>query len=162
LPAPEVSAQEIVALRKKLNMSQPVFARHIRASPDTLKVCAPSKFQNPKASKAVGYSLRRGSFDPAGTAATAHADLYSYYSYSFRPGRGARQTIETACAHVATGHRWCVELDLDLEKFFDRVSHDVLMVYVRRQIEARQVLKLIRRYLGVGVMSGGIVSRRHR
>jgi RNA-directed DNA polymerase len=57
---------------------------------------------------------------------------------------------------VAAGHRWCVELDL--EKFFDRVNHDVLMAYVARQIEDKRVLTLIRRYLEAGTMSGGLVS----
>lgn len=84
--------------------------------------------------------------------------LFSDYSYGFRPGRSAHQAIKTARAHVAAGHRWCVELDL--EKFFDRVSHDVLMAYVERQVEDKRVLRLIRRYLEAGVMSGGIVSRR--
>ena len=84
--------------------------------------------------------------------------LFSDYSYGFRPGRSAHQAIETARAHVAAGHRWCVELDL--EKFFDRVNHDVLMAHVARQIEDKGVLKLIRRYLEAGTMSGGIASRR--
>lgn len=84
--------------------------------------------------------------------------LFSDYSYGFRPSRSAHQAIETARAHVAAGHRWCVELDL--EKFFDRVNHDVLMACVERQIEDKRVLRLIRRYLEAGVMSGGIVSQR--
>lgn len=84
--------------------------------------------------------------------------LFSDSSYGFRPGRNAHQAIETARAHVAAGHRWCVELDL--EKFFDRVNHDVLMACVARQIEDRRVLRLIRRYLEAGMMSGGITSRR--
>ncbi|WP_353740848.1 group II intron reverse transcriptase/maturase [Pseudomonas fluorescens] len=84
--------------------------------------------------------------------------LFSDYSYGFRPGRSTHQAIETARAHVAAGHRWCVELDL--EKFFDRVNHDVLMVYIERQIEDKRVLMLIRRYLEAGMMSGGIASRR--
>jgi RNA-directed DNA polymerase len=84
--------------------------------------------------------------------------LFSDYSYGFRTGRSAHQAIETARTHVAAGHRWCVELDL--EKFFDRVNHDVLMAYVQRQVEDKRVLKLIRRYLEAGVMSGGIASRR--
>ncbi|QGA48339.1 group II intron reverse transcriptase/maturase [Pseudomonas brassicacearum] len=75
--------------------------------------------------------------------------LFSDYSYGFRPGRSAHQAIETARTHVAAGHRWCVELDL--EKFFDRVNHDV---------EDKRVLRLIRCYLEAGVMSGGVVSRR--
>jgi RNA-directed DNA polymerase len=84
--------------------------------------------------------------------------LFSDYSYGFRPGRSAHQAIETARDHVAAGHRWCVELDL--EKFFDRVNHDVLMAYVAPQIEDKRVLRLIRRYLEAGTISGGIASRR--
>ncbi|RFD33852.1 group II intron reverse transcriptase/maturase [Pseudomonas sp. GL93] len=84
--------------------------------------------------------------------------LFSDYSYGFRPGRSAHQAIETARDHVAAGHRWCVELDL--EKFFDRVNHDVLMAHVACQIEDKRVLTLIRRYLEAGTMSGGLVSRR--
>jgi RNA-directed DNA polymerase len=84
--------------------------------------------------------------------------LFSDYSYGFRPGRSAHQAIETARDHVAAGHRWCVELDL--EKFFDRVNHDVLMAHVARQIEDKRVLALIRRYLEAGTMSGGLASRR--
>lgn len=59
---------------------------------------------------------------------------------------------------MAAGHRSCVELDL--ERFFDRVNHDVLMAYIERQIEDKRVLTLIRRYLEAGTMSGGLVSRR--
>ena len=84
--------------------------------------------------------------------------LFSDYSYGFRPGRSAHQAIETARAHVVAGHRWCVELDL--EKFFDRVNHDILMACVQRRVEDKRVLRLIRRYLEAGVMSGGIVSQR--
>lgn len=84
--------------------------------------------------------------------------LFSDYSNGFRPGRSAHHAIETARAHVAAGHRWCVELDL--EKFFDRVNHDVLMAHVQRQVEDKRVLRLIRRYLEAGVMSGGLASRR--
>jgi RNA-directed DNA polymerase len=84
--------------------------------------------------------------------------LFSDYSYGFRPGRNAQQAIETARAHVAAGHRWCVELDL--EKFFDRVNHDVLMAHIERHVEDKRVLRLIRRYLEAGTMSGGLVSLR--
>ncbi|MGC7513003.1 reverse transcriptase domain-containing protein, partial [Xanthomonas citri pv. citri] len=59
---------------------------------------------------------------------------------------------------MAAGHRCCVELDL--EKFFDRVNHDILMFCVERHVEDKQVLRLIRRYLEAGVMSGGVVSHR--
>ncbi|MEE1700414.1 group II intron reverse transcriptase/maturase [Pseudomonas aeruginosa] len=84
--------------------------------------------------------------------------LFSDYSYGFRPGRSAHQAVEMARTHVAAGHRRCVELDL--EKFFDRVNHDILMFCVERHVEDKQVLRLIRRYLEAGVMSGGVVSHR--
>ena len=84
--------------------------------------------------------------------------LFSDYSYGFRPGRSAHQAVEMARTHVEAGHRWCVELDL--EKFFDRVNHDILMACLQRRIEDKRVLRLIRRYLEAGVMSGGIVSQR--
>jgi group II intron reverse transcriptase/maturase len=59
---------------------------------------------------------------------------------------------------VAAGHRWCVELDL--EKFFDRVNHDILMACLQRRVEDKRVLRLVRRYLEAGIMSGGVVSQR--
>lgn len=84
--------------------------------------------------------------------------LFSDYSYDFRPGRSTHQAIEMARVHVAAGHRWCVELDL--ESFFDRVNNDILMACVERRVEDKSVLRLIRRYLEAGIMSGGVVSPR--
>ncbi|WJN49431.1 group II intron reverse transcriptase/maturase [Pseudomonas asiatica] len=84
--------------------------------------------------------------------------LFSDYSYGFRPGKSAHQAVEMARAHVASGYRWCVELDL--EKFFDRVNHDILMACIERRVEDKCMLRLIRRYLEAGVMSGGVVSPR--
>ncbi len=84
--------------------------------------------------------------------------LFSDCSYGFRRGRSAHQAVEMARAHVASGHRWCVEIDL--EKFFDRVNHDILMACVERRIKDKCVLRLIRRYLEAGVMLGGTVSAR--
>ena len=84
--------------------------------------------------------------------------LFSDYSYGFRPGRSAHQAIAKARDHVEAGNRWCVELDL--EKFFDRVNHDVLMAKIERHIEDKRVLRLIRRYLEAGAVSGGIASQR--
>ncbi|MFK0035542.1 group II intron reverse transcriptase/maturase [Pseudomonas monteilii] len=86
--------------------------------------------------------------------------LFSDFSYGFRPGRSAHQAVEMARAHVVAGHRWCVEIDL--EKFSDRVNHDTLMACVQRHVEDKRVLKLIRRYLEAGVMSGGIVNQRQQ
>jgi len=83
---------------------------------------------------------------------------FSDSSYGFRPGRGAHQALRQARRHVAEGRRWIV--DMDLEKFFDRVNHDLLMSRVARKIGDRRVLGLIRRYLEVGMMSGGAVSQR--
>src|ERR1700690_1666656 len=82
---------------------------------------------------------------------------FSDGSYGFRPGRGAFQAIERARAHIAAGWRWVV--DLDLEKFFDRVNHDVLMARVARRVEDKRVLRLIRRFLEAGVMEGGLVTQ---
>lgn len=84
--------------------------------------------------------------------------LFSDFSYGFRPGRSAHQAIEMARAHVAAGYRWSVELDL--EKFFDRVDHDLLMDLLARQVEDPRVRRLVRRYLEAGVMAGGLVSLR--
>jgi group II intron reverse transcriptase/maturase len=84
--------------------------------------------------------------------------LFSDFSYGFRPGRRAHQAVEMARSHVAAGHRWCVELDL--EKFFDRVNHDILMACLQHRVEDKRVLRLIRRYLEAGIMSDGIVSQR--
>lgn len=83
---------------------------------------------------------------------------FSESSYGFRPGRSAHDAVRTARAHVASGRRWVV--DMDLEKFFDRVNHDILMSRVARKVRDKRVLKLIRRYLRAGVMGEGIVSQR--
>ena len=81
---------------------------------------------------------------------------FSDHSYGFRPGRSAHQAVEQAQQYIAEGYRWCV--DLDLEKFFDRVSHDKLMARIETRVSDRRMLKLIRSFLKAGVMEGGLVS----
>ncbi|MDF1567182.1 MAG: group II intron reverse transcriptase/maturase [Spirochaetaceae bacterium] len=81
---------------------------------------------------------------------------FSEHSYGFRPGRSAHQAVKAAQSYVAEGKRWVV--DLDLEKFFDRVNHDILMSRVARKVKDTRVLTLIRRYLKAGIMVDGVTS----
>ena len=81
---------------------------------------------------------------------------FSEYSYGFRPGRSAHQAVAQAQRYVAAGYS--VVVDLDLEKFFDRVNHDSLMARVAGRVTDKRVLKLIRAFLKSGVMEGGLVS----
>src|SRR6516164_11720462 len=81
---------------------------------------------------------------------------FSQHSYGFRPGRSAHQAVAKAQQYIAAGHRWVV--DLDLEKFFDRVNHDKLMAAIARRVTDKRVLKLIRAFLESGVMENGLVS----
>ena len=83
---------------------------------------------------------------------------FSESSYGFWPGRSALQAVKAAQGYVQEGRRWVV--DLDLEKFFDRVNHDLLMARVARYVEDERVLKLIRRYLEAGLMREGLVGAR--
>jgi RNA-directed DNA polymerase len=94
------------------------------------------------------YQALQGWYDPT----------FSDHSFGFRLGRGAHDALERAREHVAAGHRWVV--DMDLEKFFDRVNHDILMSRLARRIEDKRILRLIRRYLQAGMMEGGVVSPR--
>lgn len=79
---------------------------------------------------------------------------FSESSYGYRPGRNAQQAVERSQRYVAQGRRWVV--DIDLEKFFDRVNHDILMSRVERKVKDGRIIKLIRRYLQAGVMENGL------
>jgi len=80
---------------------------------------------------------------------------FSPYSYGFRPGRSAHDAMKQAQEYTQAGYEWVV--DIDLEKFFDRVNHDMLMARVAREVKDKRVLKLIRAYLNSGVMINGVV-----
>jgi len=81
---------------------------------------------------------------------------FSDHSYGFRPGRSAHQAVEAAQQFIAAGYRWVV--DLDLEKFFDRVNHDKLMAKIAERVSDKRLLQLIREFLRAGVMEGGLVG----
>ena len=81
---------------------------------------------------------------------------FSEHSYGFRPGRSAHQAVAQAQQYIVEGHGWCV--DLDLEKFFDRVNHDKLMGRIAKRVGDKRLLKLIRAFLNAGVMENGLVS----
>lgn len=83
---------------------------------------------------------------------------FSESSYGFRPQRSAHQAVLKARQYVREGRRWVV--DIDLEKFFDRVNHDILMSRLARRIKDKRVLRLIRRYLQAGMMSSGVTTAR--
>ena len=83
---------------------------------------------------------------------------FSESSYGFRPGRSAHQAVKAAQKHVASDLRWVV--DIDLEKFFDRVHHDTLMALVKRKVGDKQVLALIASYLKAGIFEGGLTTVR--
>lgn len=81
------------------------------------------------------------------------------HSYGFRPGRRAHQAVQQARRYVQAGYR--VVVDVDLEKFFDRVNHDILMHRLSKHIEEPALLRLVRRYLEAGIMDEGVVMQRH-
>lgn len=83
---------------------------------------------------------------------------FSESSYGFREGRSAHQAVLKMRQYVSEGRRWVV--DMDLEKFFDRVNHDILMSRIYRRMEDKRVLRLIRRYLQAGLLVGGVASAR--
>ena len=84
---------------------------------------------------------------------------FSEHRYGFRPGRRAHDALLEAQRYVQDGTR--VVVDVDLEKFFDRVNHDILMARLARRIDDKAVLRRIRRDLVAGIMDGGVVMERY-
>jgi len=89
---------------------------------------------------------------------TYYDPLFSESSFGFRPGRNAHQAIEQACDYIKSGKEWVV--DIDLEKFFDKVNHDRLMQRLSKGIGDKRLLRLIKSYLQAGIMSDGLVEQR--
>ena len=85
-------------------------------------------------------------------------ETFSTHSYGFRPGRSAALAVQQARNYIEEGRRWVV--DADLEKFFDRVNHDILMSRIARKVNDKRVLKLIRSYLQAGIMEDGLAMAR--
>jgi RNA-directed DNA polymerase len=81
---------------------------------------------------------------------------FSPHNYGFRPKRSAHQAVAAAQSFIAGGYRWVV--DLDLEKFFDRVNHDILMGRIAKRVNDPRLLRLLRAFLNAGVMEDGLVS----
>lgn len=84
---------------------------------------------------------------------------FSEHSHGFRPGRRAHDAVRKAQEYIQQGNRWVA--DVDLEKFFDRVNHDVLMGKLENRTRDRRILRVIRRYLEAGIMADGVVTERH-
>ena len=85
---------------------------------------------------------------------------FSEHSYGFRPGRNAHQAVLAAQAHVQSGKR--IVVDVDLEKFFDRVNHDIVIDRLQKRIHDAGVIRLIRAYLNSGIMGAGVVQERQQ
>src|SRR5450755_2464083 len=85
---------------------------------------------------------------------------FSETSFGFRPKRSAHQAVERAQAYIASGYT--VVVDIDLEKFFDRVNHDILMGLIAKRVADKRILKLIRGFLTAGAMEGGWSARRRK
>ena len=83
---------------------------------------------------------------------------FDNHSYGFRPGKNAHQAVHTAQGYLNAGYTWIIELDL--EKFFDKVNHQKLMHLLSLKIEDKRTLLLINAYLKSGIMEGGLVSQR--
>ncbi|WP_262459885.1 group II intron reverse transcriptase/maturase [Alloalcanivorax balearicus] len=84
---------------------------------------------------------------------------FSEHSYGFRPGRRARGAVLAAQRYAQQGY--CIVVDVDLSKFFDRVNHDILIDRLRKRVNDAGVIRLVRAYLNAGIMDGGVVIERH-
>src|SRR5208282_6757052 len=88
-----------------------------------------------------------------------HDPAFPASSFGFRPGRGAHDALRQAQEYVASGYETVV--DLDLEKFFDRVNHDILMARLARRVGDKRLLRIVRRFLQAGMMADGVCMKRH-
>ena len=127
---------------------QPVLRREIEKSGGGLRMLGIPTVLDRFVQQAI-LQVLQPRFDP----------MFSTHSYGFRPGRSAHDAIRAAQGFIQEGRHWVV--DCDLEKFFDRVNHDVLLSRLARRIEDKRLLGLVRRYLNAGMMADGVVIERH-
>jgi RNA-directed DNA polymerase len=158
--APGIDGMTVEALGSYLKEHWPTIRTHLTEG--VYKAQPVRRVEIPKASggtRPLGIPTALDRFIQQAVMQVLQADwdgAFCETSFGFRPGRSAHQAVEQAQAYIASGY--AVVVDIDLEKFFDRVNHDILMGLVAKRVADKRILKLIRGFLTAGVLEGGLVS----